>query len=441
MKCGSLSNHLVTIFRTLFRVIYAFLNLRDWMICWHIFNRYLVCFKNNDTKCTQCSSIDDNTDRCNFFIDSTSTCKWPFLWQMDGDSILVIIYDTQACTFGTVILFMNNSLPMRSYSNRLSLSSMLDESVFSSIMWLSPWCGKRSGIDISLMMRNRFFVNFQFIGNNVLAFLSGCFFLSLLLYIRYLGDLKPLLILGSAVIPYSGLHTLLNFLFPRRDFLLLPFFFDIDLCGPALLGFSIGCRTTMVRITLSRRLVFESTWLRAWWSGKLILAQLSYFDFVDKSSLFLTSSSKGKRDDFNFIFSFVNILVMLKRTKHLILSTRRRGFVITSLPSFNHQAIIWNVDRNRLVSWPVTLESVTSIVSYRFTVSYIVLWFITCTEILCESSCTAAWFAVILGLSDSRFRDPLRKNIQCWSTDSNYWCSQVCNVLLHCIVTIVRPNH
>ena len=151
---------------------------------------------------------------------------------------------------------------------------------------------------------------------------------------------------------------------------------------------------------------------------------------------------KRQKGWFQFcIITYCNILAMIKRTKHLILSTRRRGFGITSLPSFNHQAIIWNVGRNGLVSWPVILESVTSIVSSRFTVLYIVLWFLTCTEILCKSSCTAAWFAVILGLSDSRFRDPLRKNIQCWSTDSNYWCSQVCNVLLHCIVTIVRPDH
>ena len=47
MKCESLSNHLVTFFGTLFSVIDAFLILRDWMICWHISDMYLVCFKNN----------------------------------------------------------------------------------------------------------------------------------------------------------------------------------------------------------------------------------------------------------------------------------------------------------------------------------------------------------------------------------------------------------
>ena len=94
------------------------------------------------------------------------------------------------------------------------------------------------------MMCNRFFVNFQLIENNVLAFLSGYLFLSLLLYDRCSGDFKPLLILESAVIPYSGLHTLLNFLFSRFDFLLFPFSFNIDLCGPTLLGFLVGNRMT-----------------------------------------------------------------------------------------------------------------------------------------------------------------------------------------------------
>ena len=141
------------------------------------------------------------------------------------------------------------------------------------------------------------------------------------------------------------------------------------------------------------------------------------------------------------IFTCRNILVMIKRTKHPILSTRRRGFGITSLLSFNHQVITWNVGRNGLVLWPMIFESVTLIVSLRFTVSDIVLWFLICTEIMRESSCTSAWFAVILELSNSRFRDPLRKNIQYWSTDLHYQCSHVCNFLLCCIVTIVRPDH
>ena len=160
-----------------FRVIDAFLTLWDWMICWHIFNRYLVCFENNDFKCTQCSSVDDNTNSHNFFTDITSTYKGSFLWQMDGVSILVIMYDTQACTSSTVISCMNKSLSLRLYNNRLFLSDMLGESVFSSNLWLNPQCGKWSGIDILLMMCNRFFVIFQLIiRSNVLVFLIGYFF-------------------------------------------------------------------------------------------------------------------------------------------------------------------------------------------------------------------------------------------------------------------------
>ena len=138
MECGSLSNYLVTFSRILFSVIDVLLNLRDWMICWHIFNKYLVCFENNDSKCTQCSSVDDNRNNRNFFTDSTSTCNWPFSWQRVDDSILVIMYDTQAYTSGTVISHMNKSLSMRQCINRLSLSDMLGESVFSLNLWLNP---------------------------------------------------------------------------------------------------------------------------------------------------------------------------------------------------------------------------------------------------------------------------------------------------------------
>ena len=142
MKCGSQSNNLCKFFRTLFSVIYAFLNHQDWLICWHIFNKYLIPFENNGSKCTQCTSVDDNKNSRNFFTDRTSTCKWPFLWQRVGDSILVIMYDTQACTSGTIISRMNKCLTMRLYNNRLSLFDMLGESVFSSNLWLNPQCGK-----------------------------------------------------------------------------------------------------------------------------------------------------------------------------------------------------------------------------------------------------------------------------------------------------------
>ena len=183
---------MVVFFRTYFRVTYAFLKFPDWIICWHIFNRYLICFESNDFKCTGCSSLDDNMNSHNLCTDITSDCNRLFLWQMDDDFILVIMYDTQACTFGTVILFKYTSLSTRSYSNRLSLSSMLGESFLSSILWLRPWCGKQSGIDISLMMYDRFFVNFQHIGINVLVFLCGYVFLSLILHNRCLDDFKPI---------------------------------------------------------------------------------------------------------------------------------------------------------------------------------------------------------------------------------------------------------
>ena len=225
MICVSLLNHTVMFFRTLFSVIDISLNLRDWMICWDIFNKYLVCFENNDSKCAYWSSVDNNTDNRIFFTNNTSTYKCPFLWQRVGDSILVIMYDTQACTSGAVISRMNKSLSIRLYSNHLSLSDMLGESVFSSKLWLNPQCGKQPGIDISLMMCNCFFMIFQpTIGIDVLVFMSEYLFLSLLLHNRCRGGFKPLLLFESAVVPYGGLLILLIFLFPRRDFLLLPFF-------------------------------------------------------------------------------------------------------------------------------------------------------------------------------------------------------------------------
>ena len=156
---------------------------------------------------------------------------------MDGDFILVTKYDTQACTFGTSILLMNKSLLLRSYSNLLSLLIMFGESVFSLILWLSPWSGEWSGIDMYLIMGNCFFSNFQLVGNNVQVFLCGYLFLSLLSYNQCLHDFKLLLTLQSVVVPYVVLHTLLNFLFSWCNFLVLPFFFNIDLCGPTLLGF------------------------------------------------------------------------------------------------------------------------------------------------------------------------------------------------------------
>ena len=120
--------------------------------------------------------IDDNTNSYNFLTDSTSDCKWSFSWQRVGVSILVIMYDTQACTSGIVISGMNKSFSMKLYNNSLSLSDMLGKSVFSSNLWLNPQYGKQLGIDISLMMCDCFFVIFQpTIVMDVLVFLSGYF--------------------------------------------------------------------------------------------------------------------------------------------------------------------------------------------------------------------------------------------------------------------------
>ena len=156
---------------------------------------------------------------------------------------------------------MDKSLLMKSYCNGLFLSIMLGESVSSSILWLNPWSGEWSGIDISLMMRNCFFVNFQLVGNNVQVFVCEYLSLSSLLYNRCLGDFKLLLTLWSAFVRYVGLHTFLNFLFFWCDFLLLPFFFNIDLFAPTLLGFFVGRRTTSVKTNSSNRSVVKSTWL------------------------------------------------------------------------------------------------------------------------------------------------------------------------------------
>ena len=62
MKCRSQLNPLLIFFRILFSVIDAFLNLWDWIICWHIFNKFSICFENNNFKCTQCCSVDGNTN-------------------------------------------------------------------------------------------------------------------------------------------------------------------------------------------------------------------------------------------------------------------------------------------------------------------------------------------------------------------------------------------
>ena len=160
---------------------------------------------------------------------------------MTGDSILVIMYDTQVCMSGAVISCMNKCILIRLNNNRVSLSDKLGESVFSSNLWLNPQCGKQPGIDISLMMCDCFLVIFQpTIGMDVLVFMSGYLFLSLLLHNRCRGGFKPLLLFCSTVIPYSGLLTLLNFLIFTPDILLLSFFSILICVGlhPLVFGWS-----------------------------------------------------------------------------------------------------------------------------------------------------------------------------------------------------------
>ena len=248
MKLGTLLDHSFTFFRTLFRAIDVFLNLPDWMICSYIFSRYFVCFESNDSKYTLCSSLDDNRIGCKFFISITSDC------------------------------------------NRL------EESVFSSIIWLCSWCGKRSGI-----MRNCFLVNFQIIGNNVLVFLCGYLFLSSLLYTRCLNDFSIYWTLWFAIVPYFDLHTLLNFLFSYCDFHCLSFFFNIDLCGPTLLGFSVGRRTTLVKTTSSNRSVVWSIWLGVDWSRKLRIEWSLCIELIDKWLLFISNLLERNWDGLNLV--------------------------------------------------------------------------------------------------------------------------------------------
>ena len=92
-----------------------------------------------------------------------------------------------------------------------------------------------------------------------------------------------------------------EFLFSWCDFLLLPILFNIDLCGPTFLGFSVGCITTLVKTTLSNRLVVDSTWLGVNWSKKLRTEWSLYFEIVDKWLLFISNSLKFKRDNLNLV--------------------------------------------------------------------------------------------------------------------------------------------
>ena len=90
MKLGTLIDHAVVFFITVFRAIDVFLNLLYWTICSYVFSIYFVYFESNDSKYTRCSSLDDNTNSCKFCIGNTSAIvmshfydRWmlnSFLW-------------------------------------------------------------------------------------------------------------------------------------------------------------------------------------------------------------------------------------------------------------------------------------------------------------------------------------------------------------------------
>ena len=119
---------------------------------------------------------------------------------------------------------------MRRYNNPISFSDMHGESVLSLNLWLNPESCKRPGIDLSLMMCDQFFVSFQStIGISVPVSMSGQFFLSLFVYNRRRYGTLSSSLLESIDTPYSGLLTLLHFLFSRRDFFLFLFFL-VSIC-------------------------------------------------------------------------------------------------------------------------------------------------------------------------------------------------------------------
>ena len=119
-------------------------------------------------------------------------------------------------------------------------------------------------------------------------------------YVNHYGTISSSLS-GSTdpnIVVYS--HSLVCCFF-RIDFFLLLGFFNINLCGPTLLGFVVGCRTNSVKTTSSNRLVVESTWLRSNWSGKLIPEWSSYSEFVYKWLLSISSWLKYNRDNLNLL--------------------------------------------------------------------------------------------------------------------------------------------
>ena len=105
--------------------------------------------------------------------------------------------------------------------------------------------------------------------------------------------------------------------------------------------------------------------------------------------------------------------------KHSFLLTRRLSVRFFVFSPFNLQTIIWSVNRCGFILWVTTPESVTSVVSSRFAIMYIVLKLFACTEILSKAFCTTARFTVILVFLNTRFRNQMRKYNQCFLTGLN----------------------
>ena len=94
-------------------------------------------------------------------------------------------------------------------------------------------------------------------------------------------------------------HSWVSFFF--CDFHSLSFFFNINLCGPTLLGFLVGHRTTLVKTTLSNRLVVGSTWLGVNWSRNLRIEWSLCVELTDKWLLFISNLLECNQDGLNLV--------------------------------------------------------------------------------------------------------------------------------------------
>ena len=136
-------------------------NLRDWIICWIVFSRYLVCLENSNSECKHLFSVNDNMNNRIFFTNIISTFNCSSLWYFVDDYIFPIMYETQALMSSLVTLHDSKSLSMRRYNNPISFFDILGELVSNLNLWLKPECDVWPGIDISLMMCEQLFVSFH----------------------------------------------------------------------------------------------------------------------------------------------------------------------------------------------------------------------------------------------------------------------------------------